>query len=208
MMVLAFLLAILVNSKLVIHKRVFKPIIYVPQVVAGVASALLFQNFFGTKYGILNTLLGVEIPWLTDMTLARWAVVVLLVWRGTGYWFVIYLAGLTTISEEVLEAAIVDGANPWQRLVRVTIPLMRNSFIYAFVVDAIVTLRLFAEPNVLAGKPGTLAAVGMAPVVNLIVEGVRSARFGQAAAVGWLLFIVTAIVSWIQFRLLQGEREP
>jgi ABC-type sugar transport system permease subunit len=208
MMVLAFLLAILVNSKLVLHKRLFKPIIYVPHVVAGVASALLFQNFFGTKYGILNTLLGVEIPWLTDMTLARWAVVVLLVWRGTGYWFVIYLAGLTTISEEVLEAAIVDGANPWQRLVRVTIPLMRNSFIYAFVVDAIVTLRLFAEPNVLAGKPGTLAAVGMAPVVNLIVEGVRSARFGQAAAVGWLLFIVTAIVSWIQFRLLQGEREP
>jgi len=207
MMTLAFLLAVLVNSKLVIQKRLFKPIIYMPQVVAGVAAAMLFRNFFGTKYGILNTLLGLEIPWLTDMKLARWAVVSLLVWRSTGYWFVIYLAGLTTISEEVLEAAIVDGANAWQRIIRVTIPLMRNSFVYAFVVDAIVTLRLFAEPNVLGGKPGTLAAVGMAPVLNLLVENVRSARFGQAAAVGWLLFIVIATVSWVQFRILQGREE-
>ena len=205
MMIIAFLLAVLINSKFVTHKRVFKPIIFMPQIVAAVAAALLFQNFYGTKYGILNTFLGVEIPWLTDMGLARWAVVTLLVWRGAGYWFIIFLAGLTTINTEVLEAAIVDGASAWQRLTRVTIPLMRNTFLFAFVVDAIVTLRLFAEPNVLGGKPGTLAPVGMAPVLNLLVEGIRSARFGQAAAVGWLLFIIIAIVSWVQFRVLRED---
>jgi ABC-type sugar transport system permease subunit len=207
MMPFAFLLAVLINSKVVVHKHLFKPIIYMPQVVAGVASALLFQNFFGTKYGILNTLLGVEIPWLTDPVLARWAVVFLLVWRGTGYWFVVFMAGLTSISEEVMEASIVDGANAWQRMIHVTVPLMRNSFLFAFVVDAIVTLRLFAEPNVLAGKPGTLASTWMAPVVNLIVEGVRAAQFGQAAAVGWLLFIVTALISWFQFRIFRERDE-
>jgi ABC-type sugar transport system permease subunit len=205
MMIISFLLAVLVYSKLIVHKRIFKPIIYMPQIVSTVAAALLFQNFFGTKYGILNSLLGVEIPWLTDMTLARWAVVVVLIWRGTGYWFVVFLAGLTNISEEVMEAAIVDGTNAWQRLVRITVPLMRNSLLFAFVVDGIVTLRIFTEPNVLGGKPGTLAAVGMAPVLNLLVESIRSARFGQAAAVGWLLFIGIAIVSFIQFRLLRGE---
>ena len=205
MMLIAFLLAVLVYSKVIVHKRLFKPIIYMPQIVSTVAAALLFQNFFGTKYGILNSLLGVEIPWLTNMTLARWAVVVVLVWRGAGYWFVVFLAGLTNISDEVMEAAIVDGANAWQRLVRITVPLMRNSFLFAFVVDGIVTLRLFTEPNVLGGKPGTLAAVGMAPVLNLLVESIRSARFGQAAAVGWLLFIVIAIVSFVQFRLLRGK---
>jgi ABC-type sugar transport system permease subunit len=207
MMPFAFLLAVLVNSKLVVHKHAFKPIIYMPQVVASVASALLFQNFFGTKYGILNTLLGAEIPWLTDPVLARWVVVFLLVWRGTGYWFVVFLAGLTSINEEVMEAAIVDGANTWQRVTRVTVPLMRDTFLFAFVVDAIVSLRLFAEPNVLAGKPGTLASVWMAPVVNLIVENVRSAQFGQAASVGWLLFVVTAFISWVQFRMLREREE-
>lgn len=202
MMVIAFLLAVLVDSKLVIHKRLFKPLIFMPQIVASVAAALLFQNFFGTHYGILNSLFGLEIPWLTDMSIARWPVVVLLIWRGAGYWFVIFLAGLSTIDPEVMEAAKVDGASAWQRLLHITIPLMKNSFIFAFVVDAIVSLRLFAEPNVLGGRAGTLAPVGMAPVLNLLVENIRTARFGQAAAVGWLIFILIAGVTWVQFRVL------
>jgi ABC-type sugar transport system permease subunit len=207
MVFLAFGLAVLVNSRLVTRKNFFKPVIFVPQVVASVAAALLFQCFFGTKYGILNHLLGTQIPWLTDMDLARWPVVILLVWRGTGYWFVICLAGLTTIGAEIMEAAIVDGATAWQRLTRITIPLMRKTFLFIFVVDAIVTLRLFAEPNVLAGKPGTLAPVEMAPVINLVVENVRNAQFGLAAATGWLLFVAIACVSWVQFRILQGRGE-
>jgi ABC-type sugar transport system permease subunit len=196
MVILAFGLAVL---------NFFKPIVFIPQVVASVAAALLFQNFFGTKYGILNNLLGTQIPWLTDMDLARWAVVIVLVWRGTGYWFVICLAGLTTISAEIMEAAVVDGASAWQRLTRITIPLMRKTFLFIFVVDAIVTLRLFAEPNVLAGKPGTLAPVEMAPVINLVVENVRNAQFGLAAATGWLLFIAIAAVSWLQFRIFRAK---
>jgi len=207
MVILAFGLAVLVNSRLVTRKNFFKPIIFIPQVVASVAAALLFQNFFGTKYGILNNLLGTQIPWLTDMDLARWAVVIVLVWRGTGYWFVICLAGLTTISTEIMEAAVVDGASAWQRLTRITIPLMRKTFLFIFVVDAIVTLRLFAEPNVLAGKPGTLAPVEMAPVINLVVENVRNAQFGLAAATGWLLFIAIAVVSWLQFRIFRVRGE-
>jgi len=205
MVILAFTLALVVHSKLLIHKRFFKPIIFLPQIVGIAAAAMLFQNFFGTKYGILNSMLGVQIPWLTDMALARWAVVILLVWRGMGYWFVIFLAGLTAINSEVVEAATVDGASAWQRLIYITIPLMRKTFLFVIVVDAIVTLRLFTEPNVLAGKPGTLAGVEMAPIVNLVVDSIRSAQFGLAAATGWLLFIVVAIVSLVQFRLIQSK---
>ena len=181
MMALAFGLAVLVNSKLVRYKNFFKPLIFIPQIIATVVAALFFQNFFGTQYGILNRILGVEIPWLSDMTLARWVVVLLLIWRGLGYWFVIFLAGLTSINPEVMEAGTVDGARTWQRLIYLTIPLMRNSFLFAFVVDGIVTLRLFAEPNVLAGKAGALASVEMAPVLNLVIENIRSARFGMAS---------------------------
>ena len=207
MVIFAFGLALLVNSAIVRHKHIFKPIIFVPQVVAAVAAAMVFQNFFGTRYGILNNVLGIQIPWLQDMSIAPWSVVILLVWRMTGYWFVILLAGLTAINTEVLEAAIVDGASNWQRLIHITIPLMRRTFLFVFVVDAIWTLRLFTEPNVLAAKPGGLAPVEMAPVINLVVEKVRAAQFGQAAAVGWLLFILIASVSWMQFRLFQGSSE-
>jgi len=207
MMVVAFGLAVLVNSKLVRFKNIFKPLIFMPQIIATVVAALVFQNFFGTQYGILNRILGTEIPWLTDMNLARWVIVALLIWRGLGYWFVIFLAGLTSINPEVMEAATIDGVSVWQRLAYVTIPLMRSSLLFAFVVDGIVTMRLFAEPNVLVGKAGALASVEVAPVVNLVIENIRSARFGMAAATGWSLFILIAAISWFQFRLFQQEED-
>jgi ABC-type sugar transport system permease subunit len=207
MMTMAFLLAVLVNSRLVKLKNLFIPLIFLPQIVASVASALVFQNFFGTHTGVLNTMLGIQTPWLEDMSLAKWTVVILLVWRGTGYWFVIFLAGLTSISDEVNEAATVDGANVGQRLLFITIPLMRNTFLFAFVVDAIVTLRLFAEPNVLGAKAGTLAPLGMAPVLNLVVNDIRSARFGPAAATGWILFALTVLVTAVQFILIRSRKD-
>jgi len=206
MMLIAFMLAVLVNSNLVTHKNIFKPLIFLPQIVASVAAALVFQNFFGTHTGALNTMLGTEIPWLEDMTLARWAVVILLVWRGIGYWFIIFLAGLTSINEEVNEAATVDGASSIQKLLFITVPLMRNTFLFAFIVDAVVTLRLFAEPNVLGGRGGALAPIEMAPALNLVVSNIRGARFGDAAAIGWMLFVIIAFVTLVQY-LLIGRRK-
>ena len=139
-----------------------------------VASALIFQSLFGTKYGVINTLLGVTIPWLQEPSLTRMVIIVLLIWRRVGWWFVIFLAGLTAINPEVEEAAQVDGANGWQQLMRITIPLMRNTFLFAFVVDAIASFRLFAEPNVLVGLGGSLAPPEVAPVLNLLLNNLRA----------------------------------
>jgi ABC-type sugar transport system permease subunit len=208
MIAIAFMLAVLVNSKLVArkHKQIFKPLIFLPQVVAAVAGALVFQNFFGTHTGALNSMLGTAIPWLEDMRLARWAVVILMVWRSIGYWFIIFLANLTSINERVLDASSIDGASAFQQLIYITIPLMRKTFLFAFLVDAIVSLRLFAEPNVLCGRAGSLAPVPMAPLLNLLVSNIRGARFGDAAAVGWLLFALTLLITAIQ-KLIFGERK-
>jgi ABC-type sugar transport system permease subunit len=203
MMTIAFLLAVLVHSMLARWLRLFKAVIFLPQMLATVAAALLFQNFFGTRYGVLDSLLGVEIPWLTDPNLAPWTVVVMLIWQNTGYWFVIFLAGLTTIDPEIDDAARIDGASELQRLARITLPLMRPTLIFAVLVDAIVTLRLFAEPNVLAGRPGTLAPDAVAPVLNLIVQNIRGGQFGLAAAIGWLLFLVIAAMSFVMFRIMR-----
>jgi ABC-type sugar transport system permease subunit len=208
MMALAFLLALLVRSRLSPFTRVFRPAIFLPQMVASVAAALVFQNFFGTRYGVLNSFFGWEIPWLTDPNLAPWTVVAVLIWRGTGYWFVIFLAGLTSIDPEIEDAARIDGANAWQRLTRVVLPMMRPILLFAFVVDAIVTWRLFAEPNVLLGRAGTLAPVEQAPVLNLVVENVRSGQFGLAAATGWLLFLIIAAISFLMFRIINARGAP
>jgi len=207
MMTVAFLLALLMQSKLIKNQKRFKPIIFLPQIVANVAAALLFRNLFGTQYGIVNKLLGLKIAWMEDPVLTRWIVVVVMIWRSTGYWFVIYLAGLTSISPSVLEAAIVDGASWWQRLTHVILPLMRNSFIFAFVVDGISSLRAYAVPNIIGAVGGELAPPGVASILVLLVQNIRDGRFGRASATGWLLFIVIAVVSGIQAILLGKRRE-
>jgi len=201
MMAIAFALALIVSSRYVRLKRFFKPMIYMPQLVTSVASALIFSSFFGMEYGVLNQLLGVKIPWLIDVNLARWAVVILLVWHGIGYWFIVYLAGLTSINPEIIEAAIVDGAGAWTRLVYVILPLMKNTLLFAFVIDAIGSLRIFTEPNVLMAQRQRLAPYEIAPVINVLFSSLGAARFGQAAAVGWIVFIITIGVSFVQFRL-------
>lgn len=207
LMIIAFFLAILVRSKLIKRKSFYKPLIFLPNIVAVVAASLIFQSFFGTKYGVLNTLIGAEIPWLQDFLLTKIVVVILLVWRGVGFWFIVYLAGLTSINPELEEAAVVDGASFWQRVRYVILPLMRGTILFAFVIDAINSFRLFTEPNVLVSQGGALAHPDVAPLLNLLILNMRDGRFGRSAAVGWLLFIVVVGISFIQFRILRDSSE-
>lgn len=201
LLAVAYLLAVLVQSKTVRAKSFFKPVIFLPQVVAPVAAALIFQDVFTERAGLINTLLHVQIPWLQDMGLVHVAVIILLIWRGTGWWFVVFLAGLTSINAEVYEAATVDGASAWQRLIHITTPLMRNTFLFAVVIDTISSFRLFTEPNVLvSAAAGGLAQPPMAPILNLLVSYLQGAQFGPAASTGWIMFLLLALVSWMQFR--------
>ncbi len=208
MMAIAFGLAVLVRSRVVRGKSFFKPIIFLPNIVAIVAASLIFQNFFGTQYGVINNLFGTQIPWLQDFGLAKLAIAILIIWRNTGFWFVVFLAGLTSINPEVEEAAIVDGANSLNKLAYITIPLMRNIFLFAFVIDAIGSFQLFTEPNVMMARNSGLAPVEVAPLVNLLVVNMRSGNFGQASAVGWILFILIAVASLTQIRIFRtGTKE-
>jgi ABC-type sugar transport system permease subunit len=201
MMAIAFGLALIVSNRYIQFRKFFKTMIYLPQLVTSVATALIFSSFFGMEYGVLNQILGMKIPWLIDVNLARWAVIILLVWHGVGYWFIVYLAGLTSINPEIIEAAIVDGANGWTRFIYVILPLMKNTLTFAFVMDAIGSLRIFTEPNVLMAQRSRMAPNEVAPVINVLFSALGSGRFGQAAAVGWIVFIITILVSWAQFKI-------
>jgi ABC-type sugar transport system permease subunit len=207
LMICAFLLALLVRSNLIGWRSVAKPIIFLPNIIATVAAALVFQSLFGTEYGVINQMLGLRIPWLQDATLTKLVVVTLAIWSGTGWWFVVFLAGLTSINPELEEAAIVDGASTWQRLRYIVMPLMRGTFLFAFVIDAIGSFRLFTEVNVLAGGGGAMARPDVAPVLNMLVSNMNSANFGSAAAVGWIIFVLVVLVALVQFRLLRDTRE-
>jgi ABC-type sugar transport system permease subunit len=85
-------------------------------------------------------------------------------------------------------------------------PFMRNTFLFAFVIDAIGSFRLFTEPNVLVSRAG-MAPDEVAPMLNLLLSNLRNARFGQASAVGWLLFVLAVAITFVQFRVFRATSE-
>ena len=206
MMFLAFFLALLVRSRLAKLPNVVKPILFLPNVMAVVAASLVFQNLFGTDYGVVNQLLHLKIDWLHNFTLTRFVVVALILWRNTGWWFIVYLVGLTSINPDLEEAATIDGASVWQRLRFIILPLMRNTFLFAFVIDAVGSMRLFTEPNVLLQTGGGTANPEAAPLLNILLDNLNSGNFGRAAAVGWMLFLLGIVAAVIQFRAF--KRNP
>ena len=137
--------------------------------------------------------------------LMKLSVVVLMIWRALGWFFVVFLAGLTTVSDDLRDAAKIDGASGWQTTTRVVIPIMKPVFLFTFLMETINTLKVFTQPNILIS--GWLSAPPPAmPVMSIMVDNVKTGFFGMAAASGWLLFVGILFVALMQLRLF-GLRE-
>lgn len=204
-MFIAFSLALLVRSKSIKRfQSVYKPIIFLPQVCAVVASALCFKIIFGERVGVFNQLIGRSIPFLTNMKLMRWTVVVLITWRAIGWYFIIFLSGLTTISDEITEAATIDGAGKMQSIRYIILPLMKSTFMLAFITNAIGTLKMYTEPNLMLGQSYD-PPMQVAPYTNLIINSMSGGQFGMASAAGWILVFVILILTLVQLRLFKGD---
>jgi ABC-type sugar transport system permease subunit len=203
----AFLLALAVRSRLARGGRLYKPLIFVPQVMAPVAAALVWRVILSNA-GVVNSVFGLHVGWLADPAALKWGVVMLLLWRGLGWYFVVFLAGLTSVPDDLLEAASVDGASAARRLRHIILPLMRPTILFALVIDTIASLQLFTEPNLLVGGAGTTAGAppSAAPLMNQVVTNVTGGQFGLAAAAGWLMFVAIGIFSIVQFRLFREAR--
>lgn len=204
-MIVSFLLALAVRGKGVRRfQNIYKPLIFMPQIVSIVATALCFKIIFGERVGVINQIFGTSIPFLADLELMKWPVVLLITWRSVGWYFIIYLSGLTTIGEDITEAATIDGANAFQRVTRVILPLMRPTILLAFITCAIGGLKLYTEPNLLLAQNYDPPAQ-VAPYMNLIVNNMQGGNFGMACASGWLLVFIILFLTLIQLRFLGGD---
>lgn len=203
-MIISFMLAVLVRSKTVSrYQKIYKPLIFLPQVCAVVASALVFQVIFGSQVGVINQLLGTKIPFMGDTKLMKIPVVTMITWRQIGWYFIIFLSGLTTISDEILEASKVDGANSVQNLFYIMIPVMKPIFKLAFITYAIGALKLYTEPNLILSNDE--APLTVAPYVNLITSNISGGVFGMASAAGWILVALIMVLTLLQMRLFKEE---
>ena len=205
-MVISFLLAVALNSGRVFLSRYVKGILFLPQITSVVATALIFRILLSTRTGVINSVLGTKIPFIEDPRFMKWSIVALVIWRSIGWFMVIFLAGLTTIDESVNDAAAIDGANAFRRMIHITIPIMKPIFMFAFVMETISSFKFYTESTLLitGGQSSNIPTASMT-IMNLLTTNINGGAFGMASAVGWILFLMILVVSLIQFRIFKEE---
>ena len=199
--------ALLLSSKLVRFKGVFRTIYFTPFVTTLVAVAIVWKYLYHTRYGFFNhalSFIGIApIDWLGDPAWAMPAIILMAVWKGFGYNMLIFIAGIQAIPEELYDAASIDGAGPFRRFFNITLPMLAPTLVFVTVITMIGYFQLFAEPYVMT-QGGPLRST-TSVVLLMYEEGFRWWRMGYAAAIAFVLFIVILLATLVQFRL-QRER--
>jgi multiple sugar transport system permease protein len=211
-MIVGLALALLVH-RVIIAKRLFRTIYYLPVVTSWVVVSFLFIYLFSPgNSGLINYVLvqiGVleePISWMANANTAWIAIYSLGIWKGMGWAMVIFLAALQGIPPELYEAAAIDGANEWQRLYRMTLPLIRRTVLFVFIALMIGGFQVFLSVLLLTGG-GPLHRTEVA-LTFMFDEAFGKLNFGYGAALSYLLAIVIVVVSVIQTRLFgRGDRE-
>lgn len=221
--IFAIPLASLLNNKLIKGREFFKTAYFLPFITSAVSIAIIFQYVFDTHYGFLNQMLRFfglfkfmdikNIMWLDNKNLIKPVIAVVLNWRYIGWNTVIYLAGLQAIPDDYYEAAKIDGANSFQMLMRITIPLLLPIIFLAVTMSVIGGWQLFDEPYNLTGGyqlMGRVDNAGFTSAFYIMWLLQRAGRLGKGSAITWYLFVIiigmTAINRLIVNRL-QGEDE-
>ena len=191
----------------------FRMSVLVPYITSVAATTIVFAQLFDRDYGMLNwflQLLGLQ---HVDFTASVWAsnimIAVMVAWRWTGYNTLLYLASLQAVPRELFEAAAADGANGWKQFRHVTIPALRPIIAFTVVTSTIGGLQIFTEP-LLANTVGglTCGAARQCQTLTLFLYDQAFGRFhfGYGAAVGVALFVMTVIVSAINYLLVTRIR--
>ena len=210
-MLLGFLIALLVDQGAkrgmrtsIVTRTAVLSAWAIPGVIIGIIWSILYEQ---SAAGILNYVLSFvgfgEVPFLSDPQVALASVTLANVWRGTAFSMILLYAGLQTLPDDVMEAAKVDGANAWQRLTRVMLPLLAPMLFINLVIVSIETFNTFDMVLALTGGgPGRSTEIAALSVYNQIFE---QFNLGQGAATAVLLVAVNLIMTFVYVRFLERD---
>ncbi len=205
MLVLAMLLAQLLNNKDLKFKGIFRTCVFLPCATSLVSYAIIFRSLFAEE-GLINSvlvnlgILSSGYNFLGNSGTAKAVIIIALIWRWTGYNMVFYLSGLQNIEYSVYEAAKIDGASGWRTFWSITVPLLRPTIIMTFIMSINGTLQLFDESvNLTKGGPANSTITMSHYIYNTCFVNVPN--FGYASAMAFIIFIMVAILALINLRV-------
>jgi len=213
----AMAMAYVLNARIVKGENIFKTIYFMPMVTSAVASAVVFRALFHTEAGIINYLLEIlgfdRINWLGgNGDYFKYVVIIMSGWQWLGWNLVIYFAGMRAISQDINEAAIIDGASHLRIFFNITLPILKPIILFSLINSTIGTVQLFTEPFMLTnaysldGGPGKQGLTVMMFILNQAPYG--NNNYGYASAVANVLCILIIAVSLALTGILGEKDEP
>lgn len=206
---ISFLLAFALNRKDLFMKNTLRLVYFLPFVSSAVAITLVFKNLFDIN-GVINSIVAVfgvkDIVWLQSPGLSRVVIIVMLIWRNIGYTMLMYLAGLQGISQEIYEAARIDGAGIWKTISKITLPSLRNITFFLVVTNVISGLQIYTESAILfqssMGKGPMNGTESMMVFLMYIYTG---NNLGMSSAISWAITVLVLLATFIQFICKKNE---
>lgn len=190
-------------------KNFFRSAFYIPVLISGIVSGFIWKIMYNYNFGTFNAVLGNlgldswKQDWLGNSALTLLMIGIVMIWKGAGYYMIIYLASLQSVSVDLIEAAQIDGASPWQRFKSITVPLISGAFTINFTLSLINGLKVFDQINVMTdGGPGFTSET----LVYLLYKvGFNEGRQGFGTAVGVMLLFIIIVLNTIQQKFLRSR---
>ena len=194
--IIPLILACILNSK-IWFKDFYKTAYFIPFVTPMIVSAIVWEWIFDPNIGCLNQFLHLHINWLYDTNFAMPALIIVSVWKLIGYNMIIFLAGLTGINSELLEASKIDGANAIQTFTKITIPLLSPTIFFVVIITAISSFQVF-DLIYLMTQGGPLDSTNVI-VYAIYKNAFEYFRIGKASALSYVLFVIIFILISLQW---------
>ena len=195
--------ALLVNTKTLRWRAVWRVALFAPFVTTLVATAVVWNYLLHTRYGLINYALGqigiAPVDWLGNPSTALPAILLFVAWKSFGYNMIIFLAALQAVPRDLEDAARVDGANAWMRFRHVTLPAIAPTVLLVAILTVAGMFQLFAEPYVMT--QGGPARSTVTVLYFMFEEGFKWWNLGSGAAVAFILFLCILVVTLIQLKI-------
>lgn len=207
-MVISLILAVMLDQKIA-FRRFYRAAFFLPAITSMVVVAIVWQWIYNPDYGILNyflSIFGIEGPkWLLDTKTALISIAIVGIWKNAGYNMLIFLSGLQGISTSYYEAAELDGAGKLQSFWYITVPMLKPTTFFIFVMSVISSFQVFDQVMLMTkGGPGRATSV----LVHYLYQNAFTYfKLGYACAIAYLLFFIIMIITVFNMRMEKSMRE-